>query len=198
MRLVKILGVALVAVFAFSAMAAAGASAHVFETSAAKLKLLASADGPQLFITLAGHLVCNKLLGNGVVEAVSTETQKVTVLYEDCTVSALGLTTKPDEPIEAEYEFNANGTVKILQDITILASFVGVKCTILVLPSGALSTIKYDNINSSTEILLLSHVQEILTDATGAGCAKQYKNERDALYRGNAFVKVDGGTTKWV
>ena len=198
MRLVKILGVALVAVFAFSAMAATGASAHVFEWSSAGLKLLASADGPQLFITLAGHLVCNKLLGNGVLEAAVTETQKVTVLYEECTVSVNAVTAKPDEPILTEYEFNANGTVKILKHVTILAKLAGLPCTILVLPSGALSTVKYDNINSNTEILVLSHVQEILTDATGAGCAKQYKNERDALYRGNAFVKVDGGQTKWV
>jgi hypothetical protein len=198
MRLIKVLGVALVAVFAFSAMAAAGASAHEFKSSAAKLLLLASADGPQLFTTLAGHLVCITLLGHGITETIATETQKATISYEGCTVSVGKVTTKPDEPIVAEYEFNAAGTVKILKNITILATLAGLKCIITVKSQGPLSSVKYDPINSSTEILLLSHVQGIESSATGAGCAKSYTSEKDALYVGNAFVKVVGGTITWV
>ncbi len=199
MRLVKMLGVVLVAVFAMGAMAATAASAHVFETSAASLLVLASADGPQLFITPAGHLVCNTLTGHGVALTPSALHQLVTVLYTNCTVTGPGgVTAKPAEPIVAQYLFSADETVTIEKDITISATLGGLKCTILVLPSGALSTVKYDNINSSTEILVLAHVQGILTDATGAGCASQYTNNRTGLYRGNAFTKVDGGSTKWV
>jgi hypothetical protein len=199
MRLVKLLGVALVAVFAIGATGAAGASAHEFETSEAPALLLASADGPQLFITPAGHLVCNSLKGHGLVTAKTTKTQIATVAYTSCIVGIKGATTKPDEPILAEYEFNADGTVKILKHVTILATLTGVKCTILVLPSGALSSVKYDNINSNTEILLLSHVREILTDAVGAGCGSQYTNDRTGLYIGNAFVKIEApGTIKWI
>ncbi len=199
MRLVKVLGAALVAVFAFSAMAATGAAAHVFESSALNLLVLASADGPQFFITPAGSLVCNTLTGDGVVKATPVLTQLVGVLYTNCTVTGPGgITAKPDEPIAAQYLFSADGTVTIEKDITILALVGGLKCVILVLPSGALSSVNYDNINSSTEILVLSHVREILTDATGAGCIKQYTNNREGLYRGNAFTRVDGGTTKWV
>jgi hypothetical protein len=194
MRLVKILGVALVAVFAFSAMAATGASAHAFTNSAGGLLLLASADGPQLFTTPAGHLVCNTLKGDGTTAA-SSLTQLVQVLYEGCTVTGLlNQTVKPDEPIEAHYTFNADGTVVIALDITILAlgSF---PCTILVLPSGALSTVKYDNVGTS-EVLVLAHVQGIESHATGSGC-KATGTSNTGLYRGNAFVKVDGGTIQW-
>jgi hypothetical protein len=199
MRLVKVLGVALVAVFAFSAMATTAMAELVFESSGAPLLLLASADGPQLFITLAGHLVCNTLKGHGIVETLKALTQLVTVAYTGCTASIRTLTAKPDEPIVATYLFNADGHVTIEKDITILASLAGVKCNILVLAQGPLLSVGYDNINSETEILLLSHVKNIVTDASGGGCAETYTNSSTGLYIGNAFTKAEApGTIRWL
>jgi hypothetical protein len=174
-------------------MAATGASAHEFESYATGL-LLASADGPQLFTTEAGHLACNTLLGHGFVTTTKTTLQLVTVLYEGCKVTAHGLKLAPDEPIVATYLFHANGTVTIARNITILVPNL---CTITVKAQGPLSSVKYDNIGT-TEILLLSHVQGIETSATGAGCEHEYTSSKTGLYRGNAFVKLDGGTIKWV
>jgi hypothetical protein len=200
MRLVKVLGVALVAVFAFAAMAVQGASAHLFESTKVPGLLLASADGPQLFITLAGHLVCNSLKGHGIVTTAKALTQIATVSYTSCSAlvkgGALGTVA---EPINTEYEFNADGTVSILKDVTILVTATGLKCTILVLPQSGLSTVAYDNRGSepTREILILSHVREILNSATGSVCAEQYSHSKTGLYRGNAFVAVDGGEVSW-
>jgi hypothetical protein len=198
MRLVKAFGVAFVVVFAIGMMASSGASAHEFEFTSVPALLLAAADGPQLFSTLAAHLECTTQTGDGrVTELKNFHFLTVAVKYTGCKATAHGLTAKPDEPIVAEYEYSAEGVVTILKDISILASFVGVKCVILVLAQGPLSSVKYDNINSNTELLLLSHVREILNSASGAGCAETYTNSKAGLFIGNSFLKVESGSIDW-
>jgi hypothetical protein len=202
MRLVKVLGATLVGVFAISAVAVMGASAHQFEVNSAPALVLVEADGPQLFITLAGHVVCNTLRGHGIVAAFPVLALNVTVSYTGCTATGVAnLTAKPDEPITGEYELSADGTVRILRDITILASFAGTRCTILVLPQGPLASVSYDNIIGPTghnEILKLAHIKNILNHATGAGCRETYADSTTGLYKGNSIIFVDGGDIEWV
>jgi hypothetical protein len=194
MRLVKIFG-ALVAVCAFSAMAVAGVSAHEFTASVVPTLLLSKATGTQVFTTLAGTLECSTLTGHGIAQAKVSETQKATVSYTGCFAITKSFSVKPTEPINAEYEFNANGTVKLLKAITIVAS-LGIKCTITFLPDPYAS-IKYDPVDAKT-VLVLEVIIGILSSATGAGCTETYTSSKAGTYVGNSITKADGtGEIGW-
>jgi hypothetical protein len=197
MRLVKVLGVALVAVFAFSAMAAAGASAHEFTASNTPVKLEGKAIQTQVFTTLAGKLECTTIGVTGEATLKTSKTQRATVSYTGCVANNGKLTAKPDEPISAEYEFNAEGTVSILKPITILASFSGVKCTITVSAQNGLLLVAYNPVTAK-RILLLPHVLKIDTSALGAGCTEVYNSVKTGTYTGYATTEAAGtGEIGW-
>ncbi|GEM_PF-1504770 len=200
MRLVKVIGAALTAVFAFGAIVAAGASAHSFVGSSPTLLVLAKKDvGLQVFKTLAGTLECETIEGHGITPAtLKTLTQTVTVSYRNCVATGQSeLTGKPNEPILAEYEFSADNSVKILKLISIVATVFGAKCTIDVPAQGPLTTITYTNPNNKT-ILVAANVSEIESKAVGTGCLEQYSTSKTGTYVGNSTVEADaGGSIQW-
>jgi hypothetical protein len=197
MRLVKVFGAALVVVFALSAMAAAGASAHNFTASVVPTLILTSAEGPQVFVTLAGTLECSTATGHGIALAKTSETQKVTVSYTGCLAAiTTGASVKPTEPITAEYEFNANGTVKILKAVTIVAT-LGTKCTITVPAQGPLSSVSFAN-KGTKEILVSAKVTGIESSDVGGACKEVYTGSKTGTYNGNNVTKADGtGSITW-
>jgi hypothetical protein len=200
MQRIRVLGVAFVALFAFSAIAAAGASAHKFTTSVEKTLFLAVADGEQTFVTLAGTLKCTELKGDGKAEELSALAQKAIVEYKNCKAITSHFSVKPNEPIVAEYEFNADGDVKVLAPITIVAT-LGTKCTITVPGGQLLFTIKYDP-KPKTAVLVLANVTNIETSAKGAGCTEEYEtsaaNAKTGTYVGNAETFAElGGEIGW-
>jgi hypothetical protein len=191
MRLVKVYGVVLATVFTFSAMATTRVSAHTFNTSFLLLPLLEQ-EGPQLFIFLAGHLLCTTLDGHEhtTVSQSLSLTLKLTVKYTGCTMTARGITAKPDEPIATLYEMSADGTVTLLSTIVILASLEGSNCTILVPAQGPLSTVKYREVvreKSLPAILMLASIKNVLTSAAGAGCQETFKNSATGSFDVNGF-----------
>jgi hypothetical protein len=195
MRLVKVLGAALVTVFAIAAIAATGASASEFEAGPAlPLLLLAKADGLQVFTSLAGTLECETLKGHGIPLTLKTLSQAVTVSYENCKVFNGVVRVSPHEPILAEYEFSADGDVTVLKTIEIFAEFAGAKCTIKVLPQ-LLRTIKYNNIENNTKILVSANVTGIETWQTGAGCKEASAGtSKIGTYVGNSITEAEGQT----
>jgi len=191
MRIVKRMGLVLVAICACSALAAMTASAHEFEASKTGL-LLAKADGVQVFNFKDGTVECKKLTGHGFITTLKPKTQTATVSYTECS-TAIGTVS---EPINAEYEFSAENTVKILKTIKIGISFIG-ECNVTIPPQGPLDKVTYDNNTSAGDILLLAHVLSIKSSATGSIC-ENYTNDTTGLYIGKALVQLDGGTIKWV
>ncbi len=188
MRLVKILGAAIVAVLAFSAMVATGASAHEFEASTTGL-LLAKAHSSQLFKFPAGEVVCTTLVGHGKVVELKPKKQVATVSYTNCS-TALGTVS---EPINAEYEFDAEGSVSILKTVKVIITSAGLKCEVSVLPQSGLTAISYSN--TGKEILLSSNVKSIKSNGGGALC--NWTNDATGIYTGSALVSLDGGTISW-
>jgi hypothetical protein len=186
MRRIRIVGLALVAVCAMSVTATAGASAHDFKASAAG-KLTSKALATQKFKTAAGLVECTALHLTSGTAALLSETQTATVQYTGCKAFGLAATVSP-----AQYEFNANGSVKLLATITITAT----ECTVTV-PSAKntkLSTIKYTN--SNKQIVLEPSVNNITSSGAGAGC--KYAEESLGTYTGNSVVGLEsGGTLTW-
>jgi hypothetical protein len=197
MRLVKVLGVALVAVFAFSAMAAAGASAHTFTASAVGLLLLAEQEGTQVFGTTAGTLKCATVKGDGKSTALKSLAQSITVSYSGCKATNGTVEATPTQPIVAEYEFDADGSVKILSPVTIFTEFAGSKCTIKVPAQGPLKTVVFKSVGGT--VLVESNVTGIESIATGSGCkaGSNGVTAKTGTYVGNAVTKADGGTVGW-
>jgi hypothetical protein len=196
MQYVKVLGIALVAAFVTTAVTAA---ASEFEFGpVTPLLLLAKADGLQVFTSLAGTLECETVKGHGLVRSAKVLTLPVmTVSYEKCKMFNGIVSVSPHEPILAEYEFSADGDMTVLKTIEIFAEPVGTKCTIKVLPQ-LLRTIKYDNIESNTKILVLANVTGVETWQAGAGCKEgSAGTSKSGTYSGNFIIEADGGTLTW-
>jgi hypothetical protein len=187
MSRIRVVGLALVAVFAFSAVVAASASASSFLASKEGL-LLGKASGPQKFITSAGEVECKALRAHGKVVSTQALKQKVTVEYTNC--KAFGALTAVVSG--AEYEFNADGTVAILNTIAVS----GNGCTVKVGSegNGNLSEVSY--VNSGGLTIIKSKVTLILY-LTTAGCPGGAKHLRNGSYSGNATSELHGGTVKW-
>jgi hypothetical protein len=137
---------ACVVAFACSAVAVASASASEFvfsKTGTLKGERVTS----DVFQNAGGNWECGKNKSSGSATVLKSATQVVTVQYEKCTFFGIGLKASP-----AEYELNANGTVKILKAFTMKDLGSGELCTITFPAQGPLKTIKYKNVTGKVEI----------------------------------------------
>lgn len=127
-------GLAAVVAVVVMAVGASAASAHSFFASkvpgtAKSINHNSKGEvSPQEFTVSFGKVICKKAEGEGKIEKSPSETQKVSVKYSECEEENF-LEGKGSATVEgAEYEFNANGSVKVTKPITIKAAF----CTITV------------------------------------------------------------------
>ena len=189
MRLPRIFGAVLFAGLALSASAVSGVSAHEFEASSSGLWTI-KAHSQQLFRFPKLHFVCG-VLGHSKA-ALKTLTQLVTVQYKGCSTSSGTV----QEPITAEYEFSADGTVAIKKTVIVTVKATGLECKVTIPVQSGLGTITYTNINSETEILFSSNVTGITS--TGAGSLCTYGTDKTGNYTGSMLVALVGGSLKWV
>ena len=182
-RNMKVWGVALVAVFALSAVAAANASAAVFKASGTGT-LSGKALNNQVFNTGIGNVTCTTAASSGTVVApLEKETQEVAVKYSGCT--AFGFVGV--EISEAKYLFNANGSVNVVNTITIKVPAAG--CSVTVSPQTGLKTITY--VNSSGKIEEKTNVSGIKSKGSGGVCGGE---STTGTYTGNNLIELVGGT----
>lgn len=154
MRNLKILGLALVAVFALSAMAASMASADDLTAEKYPVTLTGDQDGQtDVFTTTAGTVTCKKASYHGTISGPSTEVS-ATPTYSECL--ALGFTGTIDMN-ECTYKFKIGGsgsttsTVDIVcpagKEITVTAIAAGTtKCIIHVPPQTGLTHVNWTNV----------------------------------------------------
>ena len=188
----RVVGLCLVAMFAVGAVAEASASAHEFIASPVGGTIAGSATTNQVFTITAGETVCTGVkVTKGVVEAEKSETQKATIEYTGCL--ALGQKTKISP---AEYEFNANGFVKVLKPIDIVIEELGFNRLVEVpaTKNEKLETITYNNASAST-ISIEAKVTKITYTTTGGFCGAGGEN---GTYNGNSLVSVVGGSVQWI
>jgi hypothetical protein len=166
-RMLKALGVVAVIVFASSAVAAAGASAASFEANQTGT-LSGHGTTPQVFTTGAGEIRCTTATASGNVEALSSETLKVTIGYSGCT--AFG--SVPATVSSAEYLLHANGLEDVLNTITFSVPFAG--CSITVGPQTGRGTVSYSS--SGGRLIATSGISGVTYTTSGGLCGSSGSN----------------------
>jgi hypothetical protein len=200
MRVVKQMGLALVAVLALSAIAVSSASASPVFLSHPLGLLLASAGSNQILEAGGLKVTCTalKLLPPGdTTNALISLAILAVVDYEKCT-GTLGIAIHVD-PVR--YLIDANGLVT-LENTALLLGPEGCVITIPSGPNQSLKTIKIENtVNSG--ILLLAAVTGITASGVGGPLnACEFATVKNSTDTGTIHVSLDPtpgtlGTIKW-
>lgn len=140
---------------------------------------------------------CSKVTDKGSVTKAKAETQIVTAKYTGCEVAGTGA-----KEIEAEYEFNAGGTVTVKKAITITAT--NGTCTVSVPAQGPLSKVTYSEITGpegNTALEIDAAVTGIEWSATGSlascdGTGSKVGTGKTGSYTGLSTSWFVGGTLK--
>jgi len=185
MRNLKILGLALVAMLAMSAVAASMASADTFTAEKYPVTITGDQDGQtDVFTTTAGTVSCKKATYVGTVAAASKEAS-ATPTYSECTGLGFPVTIDTNG---CSYKFtmtdvvtDASTTARVdivcpgTEEITVTAkSGATTKCIIHIPPQTTLSHVELSNIGTGTtrEItgnITISGIKYTHTAGTGVG-----------------------------
>jgi hypothetical protein len=197
MRTIKMIGLAIVAVVALSAVSVASASAEEFIASKTG-KIKGKQTTNQEFKTGGGStVVCKKAEPSGEVTKLKGTEQESTVAYSECTVSGLGSASVTP----ATYTFFIPLLVSVLtNNITIKATALGVKCTIVVKPqmlvaTGNMTELNYEN--KSGKLLFVSKVTKIaseITESNNESLCGKVGELKEGTYTGSVEAEVEGGT----
>lgn len=186
MRTLKIIGVAVLAACALSVVVVAPASASVFLASAAGALILDNQLNTHKFSTDGGVIECTKVKSHGITLALSAKSQVETVLYSGCKAFGSGVTITP-----AEYQFNADNTVSVLN--TIVVTSVTGNCTVKVEPNQRLKTVLYlPDPNNSSALNIKVEVTGILYLNSGGICGPPGLLH-NGTYSGESLAFLDGG-----
>jgi hypothetical protein len=180
----------LVAVLALCGAYAANASAHEFVAS--KVGAFAGKElSSQRFSTGAGAYECSKETISGTTTALRSSTLKVSVQYKGCSYFGSSLEVSP-----ARYELNANGTVKLLEQMTMIGSYGLFE---FFFPAqGPLSTVTYADKaleGSRNGIELTSAIAKIESGGEGVF---GYEMEKGGSLTGKSLLEMSGGSIEWV
>jgi hypothetical protein len=189
-RFAKIVAVTCVAAFALAAVSVAGASAAPKFTASAIGTLSGTQSGNQVFTATGSEAItCKKAHTTGSVIATESAEQEVTVEYSECTAATF-LGNISSTVSNATYNLTANGTVHILNTITIHVGGIA-NCNIVVGPQTPTGSVSYAN--SSGKISQSSAVTGIVSTSTGL-CP----HGSTGTYSGSNLVeRVGGGTLSW-
>ena len=197
MRSIRMVGLAIVAVLAFSAIAATGANAETKFVASKTGKLAGKALNTQKFKTGSGATVeCTKAAPAGEVTALEATEQAVSVTYSSCSVLSIGSATVS----LADYTFFIPLLVSVLKSITITAEALGVKCELLVLPGQSLgaTTGELELVNKSGKIEDKNKVTKIITTIKKSNstslCGTEGAEVENGEYTGNDEIELEGGT----
>jgi hypothetical protein len=184
MKRIRLIGLAVVAVFALSGVAVSSASAFTkFVAKPLNAEVKDHNLNTHKFKTAVGTVECKTETSKGTVESLESATNLESVKYTECKV------TEPFEAAatvsEAKYLFNAGGSVKIENTITVKTSL----CTITVKPQED-TGVTYANLAGKLEVK--AAVKNIVYSTSGLCGTKT--NEKGGEYSGNSEAEVVGGT----
>lgn len=205
-RNAKVLGVALVAVFAMSAMLAQGAAAkenkHTFTCTAASCNLSVSQEGTHELQAGAAVVKCEVATATGTQVGEEVESVTVTPAYGNCKIGSTNVEVKNEGckfKFTGETTKDAAGPTPEALAATVhicdgggVIKIVGPGCTID-FESQTKHGIQYSNSGGSepTDVKVVAHVGNITYNATNAGCAllgvKAGVNT-NGVYKGNSTV----------
>ena len=201
-RNAKILGVALAAALALTAMTAVAASAHVpakFTSPSGSATLTGAQSGAgDVFTVTAGTTTCEIATYAGSVEGTESSTASAVPTYKECNVKPIGAATIT--PNGCEYVFHADGTIDIecpgTSEITVVAKVLGItKCTIHIPEQTGLKGATFANkANGDIEVSvsISSGITYSQTAGTGIGACSA-AHDSNGSYTGAALVEGSVG-----
>jgi hypothetical protein len=191
----RVLGLALVAVFALSAIAASAAMAEKFHAEKAPVKLTGTQLEAHVFKAQAGTISCSKASFSG--ESLSTAVAElnITAAYSECTF--LGVVGVPVEMGGCSYQFlepsAKKGKVSVVgTECTLTAKpikFTAAGCTVKIAKQANLGTIEYVNKGTGS-----GRQVEVIPDVTGitytqSGCLTNGEFHEGEYHPGKTLVK---------
>ena len=186
MRTLKIIGVAVLAACALSVVVVAPASASVFLASAVGALILDNQLNTHRFSIDGGVMECTKVKSHGITLALSAKSQVATVIYTGCSYVGSTVIVTP-----AEYQFNADNTVTILNTIVVTSS-IG-KCSLKIEPKQNLKTVLYLlDPNNNNALNIKAEVTGILYLSSGGLCGPPGLLH-NGTYTGESLAFLDGG-----
>jgi hypothetical protein len=185
-RVIKF-GLVLIAALGVAGISAVSVSASGHEFYASKTgKTKSKATDAQVFKTGAGTLECMEVVGSGTMTEGLSTAHKEVFTYSGCT--AFGSKVKVSA---AHFEFNANGPVKLENEVTIEPT--NEECRV-VIPSQTLEKATYEN-KSGGKVQAEATATKIHSKGTGGACGSTENLE--GSYNGAALGELEGGTLEW-
>jgi hypothetical protein len=179
MQRIRLIGLAVVATFAFGMTAASAASAHSFKAQTYPDTVKAHATDPQGFQISGSVSVCSKATFEGTATAES-ETLEVHPKYEGCEVELAGTFKAKVDTEGCNYVFHAatpltqEGSVDVVcqpgKEINVVVEGIEGGCSIKIPGQTGLKTVEYVNegTGSSAKTLVNARVSGITWTTTGA------------------------------
>jgi hypothetical protein len=192
-RNLKALGLALVVVFAMTAVSASAASAAEFHSASENTKFVGTQVGINAFFTEVGAVECEITEYKGEVNGATTTSEVETVpTYEKCTAFGQPADITPHGTIT----ITSNGTIHVNAPVTITVTSGGLSvCTLTVKAQGPRGTVGFDNqgSGSTADILLTALVVGLEYEVSGGNgnCGTEGPHS-DGEYEGNVTVKGFG------
>jgi hypothetical protein len=187
-RNLKALGLAFVAVFAMSAIAASAAQAVEFhaESAPAIIEGVQEAGHPSEFETSAGTISCSGATFTGTSATTTTPTLNINFSYTGCTF--LNVLNVPVEPRGCHYVFHASGTVDVAGTNCAAEPirFSALTCVVTVPPQENLEKVTFTNQGTGSErdVTVTPEVTGIRYN-TSAGCSNGFhEGLTNGVYRG--------------
>lgn len=212
---IKALGLALIAVFAMSAMSASAAQAELdadFAATSYNAHITANAESNQTFQTESGLLTCEEVTGTAVLEKESANLSAEDITYSACFATALKFPVEVDEN-GCEFNFTAGTTTAANEntsdgsvhiegceggDLTITIfnfSKTSVGCTIHV-PEQEVDNITYHNIetgNGEHAVTIEAEDSPVTSELTEGEPKLCTTHHEDAIYNGTIIAEATNG-----
>lgn len=203
MKRIRIIGLALVAVFALSAVAAASASATKFEAETYPVKIKGTQTNTQLFKVESGSVECANATFTGELpkEPGASETLKVKPVYSNCKFAAFeGVKVEMNECTYllhagvkvTETEFN-KGVVDVECPTGKTITVTTLTCVVTVGPQAGLGELTYvvKGTGKTREVEVVANVTNIKYTESSL-CLKPGEHA-NGVYKGNVLAKGTNG-----
>ncbi|MGN6253925.1 MAG: hypothetical protein ACTHO8_02950 [Solirubrobacterales bacterium] len=203
MKSAKILGLAVVAALAATAIVGASSASAAFtkfncavkagETCTLDGEMINGTKSPATFETEEGPITCTAGTAHAVMtgpEATAVETSPETgkesgVSYSGCTF--LGFINVTVNMHNCEYNFHIGGTIDITPNACGPIDFTAGNCTVTVPSQSGLSSVTYENVSTKpTDIRIIPNITGI-TYTGSSGCAKP-GTFTNGKYHGGTFT----------
>lgn len=189
-RNLKVFGLALMAMFALTAVAASAAQAIEFHSEIENTTVTAKteAGSNSVFDAAGASISCTSGTFTGSQVAKTSATLTVTPAYSGCTF--LGVLNVPVKVNNCQYTFSANGEVAVTGGSCTAITFEAAGCKVEVKAQSGLKEVTYTNLKTGTEreVTVTPHVTGIKYTATGL-CPKIGTFSDGNYTSGNAVAK---------